>query len=210
MRRRLALQLSGGVSRAAQTPRAQSAARALGESRSGPSSVQLPGQGCTIGASQLERGADYVRMQAEEPQSDEASYRQFVKRLKAELGNTHPDTVTAQMNLAILLKRTTDNVAEARNIHEEVVRIRTEQLGMAHADTLVAKVRAHDTAGSVAFHCPWFDTRLTLYPARARVCVFVCRHVSHMLVDEPRKSARLYRGFRRSRISSQADDGGIV
>ena len=105
-------------------------------------------------ASQLERGADYVRTQAEEPQSDEASYRQFVKRLKAELGNTHPDTVTAQMNLAILLKRTTDNVAEARNIHEEVVRIRTEQLGMAHADTLVAKVRAHDTAGSVAFHCP--------------------------------------------------------
>jgi len=57
MRRRLALQLSGGVSRAAQaqTHRAQSAA--LGESRPGPGSAQLPARGCPVGAQQPERGA---------------------------------------------------------------------------------------------------------------------------------------------------------
>ena len=79
---------------------------------------------------------------------DEDAYRTFVARVAKHLGSLHLDTITAQMNLAILLKcnaercgtNNTKAFAEARSLHMQVVQVRTDRLGASHADTLIAKV----------------------------------------------------------------------
>jgi hypothetical protein len=79
---------------------------------------------------------------------DEDTYRKFVAMVAKDLGSLHLDTITAQMNLGILLKCNgercstshTTAFAEARTLHMQVVEVRTHQLGASHADTLIAKV----------------------------------------------------------------------
>jgi hypothetical protein len=70
---------------------------------------------------------------------DVPAYRDFVEKLTARFGERHPETLTARMNLAVLLKRA-QLTGEAMKIYKEVIAVRTELFGSSHADTLLVKM----------------------------------------------------------------------
>ncbi len=113
------------------------------------SSVNAPNITPCIVACQLSWSSRRQQLEPSNSITDEDVYRQFVAKLVKQYGSLHLDTITAQMNLAILLKsqaagRSGTNhlktFAEARSILRQVLRVRGYRLGDSHADTLIAKV----------------------------------------------------------------------
>ena len=66
-------------------------------------------------------------------------YEACVAKLVASEGAEHQDTLTARMNLALLLK-SQGELDEALAMLQDVVTKRTSQLGTGHVDTLIAQL----------------------------------------------------------------------
>ena len=66
-------------------------------------------------------------------------YEACVAKLVASKGAEHQDTLTARMNLALLLK-SQGELDEALAMLQDVVTKRTSQLGTGHVDTLIAQL----------------------------------------------------------------------